>query len=198
MIAGHYVTALVPYELTRKNPSASFWLFLLAAQFLDFLMLLLVWLGMERLEPANFLEVAFASMTSEMLISHDIIPVLGWTALFGVAVYAVLRDHVIALWCAALVLVHEVFDLLVGFEHYVLGPDTVGLGFNLYNKAPVSGLLIEAAICAGVVFWFCRRRAARGKPASMRLQVGLYGLLVGSTLATLLVAHRPLSTWLGL
>jgi len=176
---------------------APFWLYLLAAQFIDFLMLALVTLGLEKLEPGNFLEVAFATMTSDMFISHDIVPVLIWAALFGLAVYAVMRNHVVALWCAALVLAHEVFNLLVGFEHHVLGPDTAAVGLNLYNNAPVSGLLIEAGICAGLVFWFCRRRAKRGAPASWRLQIGLYGVLVGSTLATLLIAHRPPSAWLG-
>ena len=45
MIAGHFATALVPYELTRKSDPVPVWPFLLAAQFLDVLMLIFVSLG---------------------------------------------------------------------------------------------------------------------------------------------------------
>lgn len=198
MIAGHFATALVPYELTRKSSPAPFWLFLLAAQFLDFLMLLFVSLGVEKLEPTNFLEAAFVTMHSEMFISHDIVPVLGWTALFSAAVWIFTGSRVITAWCAALVLLHEVFDLLVGFEHFVLGSDSPALGLNLYNRAPVTGLLVEAAICAVIVFWFCRHRAVRSEHVSITTQSGLYLLLVGSTLATLIMANQSLSSLLQL
>jgi hypothetical protein len=83
MIAGHFATALVPYELTRKTSPAPFWLFLLASQFLDFLMLVFVSLGVEKLEPSNFLTAAFVSMRSDMFVSHDVLPVLGWAILLG-------------------------------------------------------------------------------------------------------------------
>lgn len=198
MIAGHYATALVPYELTRKSSGAPFWLFLLAAQFLDFLMLGLVAAGLERLDPHNFLEVAFASLEAEMLISHDVVPVLGWAALVGLVVWPIFRSGVVALWCAALVVVHELSDLLVGFEHYVFGSDTAALGFNLYQKAPVTGLMIEAMLCAALVFWFCRHRARHGEPVTKVVQWGLYGVLVGSTLATVPLAHHSLAGLLGL
>lgn len=198
MIAGHYATALVPYELTRKSTGAPFWLYLLAAQFLDLLMLGLVALGLEELAPHNFLEATFASMHAEMFISHDIVPVLGWAALVGLVVWPLFRSGVVALWCAALVVVHEVSDLLVGFQHYVLGTDTAGLGLNLYQRAPVTGLLIEALLCAGLVYWFCRHRARQGEPVTPVVQWGLYGVLVGSTLATLPLAHHSLAGLLGL
>ena len=74
MIAGHYATALVPYELTRKTQRTSFWIFLVAAQFLDFAMLVFVTLGIEQLLPKNFLDFAFASSSSNMWVSHDILP----------------------------------------------------------------------------------------------------------------------------
>ena len=56
MIMGHFATALVPYQKCRGNPKASFWLFLLAAQFLDFLMLGFMALGMETVTPENFFD----------------------------------------------------------------------------------------------------------------------------------------------
>ncbi len=198
MIAGHFATALVPYELTRKTSPAPFWLFLLAAQFLDFLMLLFVSVGVEKLEPTNFLEVAFVSMHSEMFVSHDIVPVFGWAVAFGAIVWGLTKNRTVAIWCIGLVLLHEVFDLAVGFEHYVLGSETMILGFNLYNNAPIAGLVIEAALCAAIVFWFCGRRASQNAPVTPMLKWGLYGLLVGSTLATLPMATQSVGSLFGI
>ena len=180
MIAGHYAAALVPYELTKNTSPAPFWLLLFAAQFLDFLMLLFVSVGVEKLEPTNFLDLAFASTHSELFVSHDMVPVFGWAVVFGACVWGLTKNRTVAIWCIGLVLIHEIFDFVVGFEHFVLGSESMALGFNLYNNAPIVGLIIEAALCAAIVFWFCRRRAQRNEPASPTLKWGLYGLLVGA------------------
>ena len=198
MIAGHFATALVPYELTRKTSPAPFWLFLAASQFLDFLMLVFVSVGVEKLEPTNFLTAAFVSMRSDMFVSHDVVPVFGWAILFGAIAWGLTRNRTVALWCAGLVLLHEVFDLVVGFGHYVLGRHTMGLGLDLYNRAPVVGMLIEAALCAAIVSWFCAHRARRNAPVSPRLKWGLYVSLVGFTLATLSIATRSLASRFGI
>jgi hypothetical protein len=198
MIAGHFATALVPYELTRKTSPAPFWLFLVASQFLDFLMLLFVSFGVEKLEPSDFLKVAFVSMRSDMFVSHDIVPVFGWAILFGAIAWGLTKNRTAALWCVGLVLLHEVFDLVVGFKHHVLGKHTMGLGLDLYNHAPIVGMLIEAALCVALVFWFCAHRASQNSPVSPMLKWGLYVLLVGSTLATLSIATQPLGSLFGI
>ncbi len=72
------------------------------------------------------------------------------------------------------------------------------LGLNLYQRAPVVGLLIEAAICAAIVAWFCWRREKNGTPVSGRLKWGLYAVLVGATLLTLPIATQSLNAWFGL
>lgn len=198
MIAGHFATALVPYALIRKESPAPFWLFLLAAQFLDVLMLLFVSAGVEKLEPTNFLQSSFSTMRSEMFLSHDIIPVAGWAGIFGLVVYVLTKNRITSLWCAMLVILHEICDLVVGFEHYVLGADTTAVGLNLYNTAPVKGLLLEAALCGAIVFWFCNHRANSKMPVSPMTKYGLYGLLVGSTLATLPMANQSLASLFGI
>jgi len=197
MIAGHFATALVPYELTRNDHPAPVWLFLLASQFLDFLMVVLVSLGIETMEPADAFDVAFSGMKTNMYVSHDVLPVVGWAALFGVLTWLVWRKPVVALWCAGLVVFHELCDLVVGYPHDVIrGVGPVGLA--LYVEAPILGFLIEAALGASIVFWFCRRRASAGQPVSTGTQVALYGILVGTTLMTLPLAKNSLNSLLGL
>lgn len=197
MIAGHFATALVPYELTRKATAVPFWLFLVAAQFLDVLMLVFVTLGIESMEPEDAFSVPFSGFQTNMFVSHDLLPVLGWTVAFGVATWLIWREPVIAVWCAGLVLFHEVCDLVVGFPHDVI-PGVGPVGMALYVEAPVAGFLIESVMAAAIVFWFCRRRAQRGQPVSTGTQVALYALLVGTTLATLPLANNSMNSLLGL
>ena len=68
----------------------------------------------------------------------------------------------------------------------------------LYVEAPIAGFLIEAAMAGAIVFWFCHRRAKSGQRVSTGTQVALYGILVGSTLATLPLANNSMSSLLGL
>jgi len=197
MIAGHFATALVPYELTRKAHPVPFWFFLLAAQFLDVLMVTFVTLGIETMEPEDAFSVSFSGFQTNMFLSHDLLPVFGWAAVFGVATWLIWRKPVIALWCVGLVLFHEVCDLVVGFPHDVI-PGVGPIGMALYVEAPISAFLIEAAMAAAIVFWFCHRRAKSGQSVSTGTQVALYGLLVGTTLATLPVAKNSVNSLLGL
>ena len=68
MIAGHFATALVPYELTRKAHPAPVWLFLLAAQFLDLLMVTFVSLGIVDLVDAECPAVAVGTLRVSRLV----------------------------------------------------------------------------------------------------------------------------------
>lgn len=195
MVTGHYATALVPYALLQRTRPAPFWLFLLASQFLDLLMLGLAGAGVESLTPHRLLDLSFAGMRADMYASHDLLPVAGWAAGFAALAWLATRHGAAALWCGALVIVHELCDLVVGFRHGVLG-ETPQLGWNLYTRAPVAGLLVEAALCAGIVWWFARRRRRDGRPLSRASTWTLHAILAGTALASLPVAHQSLAQWL--
>lgn len=195
MFMGHFATALVPYErlTARRKPDerpVPFWLLLAAAQILDFVMLFFVIVGFESFLPHEFhpFETKFYEMKTDMLYSHDIVPVFGWALIFAGFAFAISRRRDIAVWCFALVVIHEAMDLVVGFKHYVAGQGTAGLGLALYQNAPLIGLLIEALICAAIVLWFIKTRAQRGVEVSTRLKWVLYGVLVGGTAFTLPMA----------
>lgn len=197
MIAGHYATALVPYELMRGRHRVPLWMLLLAAQFTDLLMILLVQTGVEQLLPKDFLEMSFGHSSSDMWLSHDVLPAIGWAVVVGAMFGAITRDRIVGLWCFALVVLHEVCDLWVGYSHHWAGDGTGTVGLNLYQKDPVLGLLFEAGLCAIITVWVLRRRRAFGKP-TCRLAIGLLGLLAGSTLLTLPLTWHPLKHWFGL
>jgi len=130
----------------------------------------------------------FYEMQTDMTYSHDLLPVAIWTVAFATFAWLLFRRLDVALWAALLVVIHEAFDLLVGFKHFVFGQGSAEVGLGLYSSAPLIGLVIETLICACIVWWFVRVRAKNGRPVSRGLKAGLYIILVGGTLATLPMA----------
>ena len=186
MFMGHFAAALVPLaKLDKAERKKFFWILLLASQFLDFIMLIFVALGIETMTPNKYGEVALYKMQTDMVFSHDIVPVLVWIVLFGGVVYAVKRNTYIAIWSAILVAVHELFDLIVGFEHNIFGRDTMAVGANLYHKNPVLGLFIEAVICSACIIYFVKVSEKRNLSVSKSLKMFLWVCLVGMTLLSI-------------
>ena len=84
-------------------------------------------------------------------------------------------------------------DLLVGFEHYWFGPGETTFGLGLYTKLPVLGITIELVFCAGLLAWYLKRREADGHRLSGGAKTTLVVVLLGFTVALLLMANQPLS-----
>lgn len=201
MVMGHYATALIPYAYDSNRKLAPFWFFLLATQALDFIMVALVMTGVESVEPRGIFDASFRHMVVDMTYSHDIAPVLMWCVVFTVVAGLAFKSLKLAAIVLGLTVLHESMDLLVGFEHFWFGPpesaDATVYGLGLYNTAPVVGLLIEIAICVGLIIWYVKKRASVGKPVSAFSQRLLWGVLVGCTVALLAMANQPLAALLG-
>jgi hypothetical protein len=167
MVAGHYAMSLLAYERHRGGP---LWLFLFAGIFLDILMISLVLAGVEEMAPAHgATRPGFATMAIDMTYSHDLLPVVGWAVVIAAFAFAITRSRGVALWAGALVLLHEVADMVSGFTHYVFGPDT---------HEP--GAALTAAGCRGHDLYVLRRcqstSASRGRASSV-----FFALLVDSS-----------------
>jgi len=176
MVVGHYTTALVAKRLDPRGP---LWLFLLASMFLDFLMAGLVVSGIETMRPDPAVAgPRLASMVVEMTYSHDLIPAIGWGLALGALALAGTRSRGTALWVAGLVFVHEVFDLVSGFPHFVMGSGTPEVGFGLYQSAPLMALAIEAVVAFACVFYFLRRSTLTTAKKAGLLATTLFGILV--------------------
>ena len=87
MIMGHFATALVPLSHAKEIDTKTALTLLVASQFLDFIMFVLVMLGVEQLIPANFFDSSFINLAAKMPITHDVLPVIGWSVLLGMTVY---------------------------------------------------------------------------------------------------------------
>jgi membrane-bound metal-dependent hydrolase YbcI (DUF457 family) len=175
VIVGHYAAALIPYSRLKKYP---FWLLMLCANVPEFLWLLLALAKVEAPSPSSLLDASLENLHVDMIYSHNLVP----GALQGVAVatlvYLWFRNRTLALWCGFLTLFHVLCDLVVGFEHQLLGRDSPHVSLNTYGSMPYVAIAIELVFSVACVCWyqFSERRAGRPMP---RIQLAaLYAVFI--------------------
>ncbi len=173
MIVGHYAAALVPYSKLEKRP---LWLLLVCANIPEFLWLLLALFGVESVSPPSLLDATFPNLQVAMIYSHNLLPgVLQGVIVFGL-VQMFYRDRALALWCGVLTVVHVLCDLVVGFTHELLGPDSPVVSLNTYGRAPHLAILIELAFALACIFYFQRNEQRMDRPIPRKRLVGLYAV----------------------
>lgn len=189
MIVGHYAAALVPYSKLEKRP---LWLLLVAANVPEFLWLLLALLGVEPVSPTSLLDATFPNLQVAMIYSHNLLPgVLQGVIVFGL-VQLFWRDLPLAIWCGVLTVVHVLCDLVVGFTHELLGPDSPVVSLNTYGRAPHLAILIELAFALACIFYFQHSEKRAGRPLPQKRLVALYAVFAVGILMWLPAASIPL------
>lgn len=156
MFIGHFAIGL---GLKKAAPRVSLGTLFLAAQFIDLLWPSLLLLGVERVElapgavgpPLNF---------THYPVSHSLLMVLVWSALFGAA-YWLIRSHPAGAWvCAVAVLSHWLLDLVVHHPDLPLYPGGAQrLGFGLWNSLPGS-LAVELVLFGAGTWLYWRNTRA--------------------------------------
>jgi hypothetical protein len=179
MIAGHYATA---YVAKQHAPAGHLTYFLVASQLPDLAWYAMYGLGLDPVPHSHG-----GTFRPEIMLSHDLIPALGWIGLAVVAGRAAFGDWRTGIIGGIVVVGHVVADLISGFSHNLFGPDTMAFGFGLYDTAPQIAIGIE--ILSAVLFlgWVLRREAAQGIRRGRRTWAA-WGLVFGvgllSSLAT--------------
>lgn len=189
MIVGHYAAALVPYSRLEGRP---LWLLLVCANVPEFLWLLLALMGVEPTQPASLLDATFPTLQVHMTYSHNLVPGLVQGVLVWAAVQAIWRDRELALWCGGLAIVHVLCDLVVGFQHQLLGPDSPQVSLDTYGRMPQVAILIELAFALACVHYFLGSEARRGRPVPRGRRVALYVVFAAGILAWLPAATMSL------
>jgi hypothetical protein len=150
---------------------------------------------MEVPSPNNWFETSFLNLHVNMDYSHDLVPVIGWTIVMLLIAWGLTMNFTVAIWCAGLLAVHFLSDMVVGFKHHIMGPNSPAIGLGLYNTYPSIALLIEAAFCIVCVAWFVRARKMEGRPIRKSHVIGLYLLFVGGALIWLPTADMSFAQW---
>lgn len=185
MIAGHYTTALVANQRSSRGHIAYF---LAASQGPD-----LVWLCLAAVGVPSFHTHA-GPISPAMMIGHDLVPLVGWIVLAGIVGKLVFGDTRTALFGSALVVIHELCDVVSGFPHNLFGPDTWEFGPGLYLTAPHLAVGIEALFAAAVMAWVVVQDRAAGVQRA-RSTYAVWALVFGGGIGTSLLTADGLATF---
>ena len=182
MFAGHLAAGLVLKKMERRINLG--WLFF-AALFHDFLLGILVLLGLEQIHiPVNFAQTHYLTFTFPY--SHGLAASIMWSALaFGIT-YAVLpkwtsKERKQAGWVIALtVFSHFVLDWFVHIpEMPLLGADSLKIGLSLWNNLPLALVLEAALVIFGFVYYLITV-----KPKTKLARYGIAALMILVTMLT--------------
>lgn len=175
MIVGHYAAALIPYSKLKQYP---FWLLLLCANVPEFLWLVLALCNIEPVSPPSLMDATFQNLQVAMTYSHNLIPgLLQGVAVAGL-VYLWFRKKTLALWCGFLSTFHVLCDLVVGFEHQLLSPDSIQVSLNSYGTMPEVAIALELAFSIACVYWYQRSEKKCGRALSRVRLVALYAVFI--------------------
>jgi len=182
MFAGHLAAGLVLKKMERRINLG--WLFF-AALFHDFLLGILVLLGLEQIHiPADFAQTHYLTFTFPY--SHGLAASIVWSALaFGIT-YAVLPKWTskerkqAGLVIALTVFSHFVLDWFVHIpEMPLFGADSLKIGLSLWNNLPLALVLEAALVIFGFVFYLITV-----KPKTKVARYGIAALMILVTMLT--------------
>ncbi len=170
MFLGHFAVGLAAKPLA---PRVSLGTLLLASQFIDLLWPTLVLLGIEQVR----IEPGITAMTPldfiHYPVSHSLLAVLGWSATFAVACFAIRRQRREALVLCLLVVSHWLLDAVVHRPDLPLFPgDSPRVGLGLWQSVPGT-LAVELSLFAAGVWVYLRTTEARDSTGRW----ALYGLV---------------------
>ena len=192
MFAGHLAAGLVLKKMERRINLG--WLFF-AAMFHDFLLGILVLLGLEQIHiPANFAQTHYLTFTFPY--SHGLAASIIWSLLgFGIT-YAVLprwstkERRQAGLVIAIAVFSHFVLDWFVHIpEMPLLGDNSPKLGLSLWNNLPLALGLEVGLVFIGFIYYL-----SMVKPKTNLAKYGVAALMVLITVLTVtgqLLAETP-------
>lgn len=159
MLAGHLATALAAKQ---HVPKGHIGFYLIASQLPDLLWQVFHFVGLEPTPAANPMLVSLDGAVPPMHYSHDLLPLIVWTALTIVVGRLAFGAWMPGWVGGVLVALHELTDLVGGYPHYVWGPESQNLGTGLYSSAPYLAVALEAIFTVAVLAWVVRTDRARG------------------------------------
>ena len=162
MFIGHYALALAA---KRAAPRASLGALFAATSFADLLWPVFLLLGWEQAHvvpgPNPFLTLWLDSIP----ISHSLVTLIGWGALFGFAYRARTGDGRGAGVLALLVVSHWVLDFVTHRPDMPLYPGGTPLGLGLWNSV-VGTVVVEAVMFVAGVWLYAGATRARDRAGS--------------------------------
>ncbi|MGE5802327.1 MAG: metal-dependent hydrolase [Gemmatimonadota bacterium] len=180
MFIGHYALGLAAKHMApRTNLGTLF----VAPTLADLLWPVFLLLGWERAHVVPGPNPFLTLWLDDYPISHSLLTLIAWGALFGFLYYRRRGDRRAALVIGVLVVSHWVLDFVTHRPDMPLYPGGPEVGLGLWND-PVAAVIVESAmLLAGVAVYL---RSTRARDAIGRWGFwGLIVLLAGSYYSTL-------------
>lgn len=193
MIVGHYASALIPYSRLKSYP---FWLLLLCANIPEFLWLFLAVINVEPVIPASLLDATFLNLQVHMTYSHNLIPGFIQGIIVGSVVYLFYRQKDIAWWCGFLTTFHVLSDAIIGFEHQLLGTNSITTSLNTYGNIPHLAIVMELGFSVVCVYWYGYSEKKSGRTMPKKQRFALYAVFIIGIMMWFPAATIPLSVML--
>ncbi len=174
MFIGHFGVGL---GLKRAAPQISLGTLFLASQFIDLLWPTLLLLGVEQVEIAPGITRVTPLDFTHYPVSHSLLAVAGWAALFAL-VYGLIRKYAAGAWiCGIAVISHWLLDFLSHRPDLPLMPGGgIKVGLGLWNSLPAT--LVVEFLVFGIGAWlYLRCTRAADRTGSIALWA-LFGFLV--------------------
>lgn len=161
MFVGHYGPALAAKAGARTAP---LWLFIVAAQFLDYLWAAFILTGIEhaRIDPH------FSAMSTldlyDMPWTHSLAAALVWSAVFALLARVAfgIRSAGALVLLAATVFSHWLADLAVHLQDLPLWPGGPKYGFGAWRNSTLTLALEFGVLTLGLLFYLASTRARTG------------------------------------
>jgi hypothetical protein len=178
MFIGHYGVALAARRVAPRRSAGTY---VTASIFIDLLWPVLLLLGLEHVAIVPGLLPTSALEFTSYPISHSLLTVIGWGALFGGVVFALTKDVRGAMAAGALVVSHWFLDLLVHVPDLPLWPGGPVAGLGAWRSAPATFVLETAFLLGGLAVYLraTRARDRIGRVAPWVLIVLLYAAWLG-------------------
>ena len=162
MFVGHYGPAAA-----AAGPEIKLWHGFVAVQFLDVLWAPFVLTGVEHVRITENFTASNHFDLYHMPYTHSLLMAVVWSVVAGFAYGAVCRraGRAAAIMIAALVFSHWLLDLITHKPDlalapgFLLGDDSVRLGFGLWDNRPVAFGLELALFLSGMAYYWSRSHA---------------------------------------
>jgi len=162
MFIGHFAPAFAAAAVSPRSPKLG--TLFIAAQLVDWAFFCFAIIDIEamRIDPTATAMVPYDLY--HMPYTHSLLGTGVWAVIFGLLVFAIMREAVAGILAGLVVLSHWVLDFLTHRPDLTLAGGDSLYGLGLWNL-PFVAIPLELAITLGAFYWFVKRtRGPVGPP----------------------------------
>ncbi|KUO56110.1 MAG: hypothetical protein APF78_02760 [Sphingomonadales bacterium BRH_c3] len=153
MFIGHFAPALAAAAISRRAPGLG--TLFIGAQLVDWGFFAFAMVGIEhmRIDPGATVMVPYDLY--HMPYTHSLLGAGVWAVIFGLLIFALLREIVAGILAGMVVLTHWALDWLVHRPDLTLAGGKTAYGLGLWDH-PAIAIPLELGITLGAFYWYVR------------------------------------------